>query len=156
MKNKTTQQLEEEINLLKKTIYELHKEVITHRQYFKQRAAGEVSGYTTIPNLTPATVEQIERGNLLVIETSDGTKRAYLSELLGNINAEDIPDLDASKITSGIFGIERIPNLDASKITSGTFGVARIPAANNSDVAGSGFGGYRYTVSGTTMNLFTS
>ncbi len=31
-----------------------------------------------------------------------------------------------------------------------------IPAAVNSDTAGAGFGGFRYTVSGTALNLFTS
>ncbi|HBC3828673.1 TPA: hypothetical protein ACVU43_003006 [Vibrio parahaemolyticus] len=146
MTDKIIKQLEDEINLLKKTIYELHKEVITHRQYFKQRADGEVSGYTTIPNLIPATAEQVERGNLLVIETSDGTKRAYLSELLGKLVAEDIPDLDASKITTGTLNSGQLP----------TIPVTNIPAAVNSATSGSGFGGYRYTVSGTTLNLFTS
>jgi hypothetical protein len=39
----------------------------------------------------------------------------------------DIPDLNASKITSGTLGTDRIPNLDANKITSGTLNTARIP-----------------------------
>jgi hypothetical protein len=38
-----------------------------------------------------------------------------------------VPNLDASKITSGTFSTSRIPNLDASKITSGTLNAARIP-----------------------------
>jgi hypothetical protein len=37
-----------------------------------------------------------------------------------------VPNLDASKITSGTLGTARIPNLAASKITSGTFANARI------------------------------
>jgi len=44
-----------------------------------------------------------------------------------NLEASDIPSLDASKITSGTFAVARIPNLDASKITSGTLNLARIP-----------------------------
>lgn len=39
----------------------------------------------------------------------------------------DIPILNASKITSGVFDSGRIPSLDASKIVSGTFSTARIP-----------------------------
>lgn len=43
------------------------------------------------------------------------------------ITASDVPNLDASKVTSGTLGTARIPNLSASKITSGTLGIARIP-----------------------------
>ena len=135
---KTIENLEKEIDTLKETIYELHKEVITYRQYFSQRDAGDISGYTTIPNLTPANAEQIERSNLLVIETSDGTKRGYLSELLGKLEADDVPELPATKITSETFGVERIP------------------AAVNSATSGAGFGGFRYIKDGTTLKLFVS
>ena len=38
-----------------------------------------------------------------------------------------VPNLDASKITTGTFSTARIPNLSASKITSGTLNAARIP-----------------------------
>ena len=41
--------------------------------------------------------------------------------------AEDIPNLDAGKITTGTFVDARIPSLNASKITAGLFGVDRIP-----------------------------
>ena len=43
------------------------------------------------------------------------------------IQAADIPNLDASKITTGQFGSSQIPNLDAGKITSGQFEDARMP-----------------------------
>ena len=43
------------------------------------------------------------------------------------IDAANIPNLAASKITSGTLGVDRIPNLNASKITAGTLGVDRIP-----------------------------
>ena len=51
-----------------------------------------------------------------------------------NITSSDIPNLDASKITSGAFGTARIPNLSASKITSGTLGTARIPNLDASKI----------------------
>lgn len=45
----------------------------------------------------------------------------------GELSTANIPDLDASQTTSGVFGTGRIPNLPASQINSGTFDVARIP-----------------------------
>ncbi|MGH8246471.1 MAG: hypothetical protein ACREUU_08565, partial [Gammaproteobacteria bacterium] len=48
------------------------------------------------------------------------------------ILAADVPSLDASKITSGVFDSARIPNLDASKITTGTMDAARLPVASAS------------------------
>lgn len=41
--------------------------------------------------------------------------------------SDDLPDLNASKVTTGIFSTARIPSLDASKITSGVFDPTRIP-----------------------------
>jgi hypothetical protein len=37
-----------------------------------------------------------------------------------DLDAAEIPNLDASKINTGSLGTDRIPNLDASKITTGT------------------------------------
>ena len=45
----------------------------------------------------------------------------------GTLDAARIPNLDASKIASGTLAAARIPSLDSSKITSGTLGVDRIP-----------------------------
>ena len=40
----------------------------------------------------------------------------------------DIPNLPATKITSGSLDVARIPNLDAAKITTGTISGARLPS----------------------------
>lgn len=50
------------------------------------------------------------------------------------IPVDQIPPLDASKISSGVFDEERIPNLDASKITSGTLAADRIPELDASKI----------------------
>jgi hypothetical protein len=50
----------------------------------------------------------------------------------GTINASRMPNLDAGKVNSGSFSTSRIPNLDASKITSGTLNAARIPNLSSS------------------------
>ena len=52
------------------------------------------------------------------------------------IASSHIPNLAASKITSGTLADARIPSLAASKITSGTFAAARIPIATASAVGG--------------------
>lgn len=44
-----------------------------------------------------------------------------------SITATDVPNLSASKITSGTFATSHIPNLDASKITSGKISASRMP-----------------------------
>ena len=70
------------------------------------------------------------------------TKARDISSLIGSsgqiendkitLDANEIPNLDAGKITSGSLGADIIPNLSADKITSGTFADARI---SNSSVS---------------------
>ena len=66
------------------------------------------------------------------------TKARDLANLIsGGLTANEIPDLPASKITSGTLASARlslsasdIPNLDTAKITSGTFADARLASSN--------------------------
>jgi len=48
----------------------------------------------------------------------------------GTLNANVIPALPASKITSGTLGADRVPDLATSKITSGTFADARLSSSS--------------------------
>jgi hypothetical protein len=52
----------------------------------------------------------------------------------GTFTTSQIPNLDASKITTGTFTSSQIPNLDASKITTGTFTASQIPNLDASKI----------------------
>jgi hypothetical protein len=52
----------------------------------------------------------------------------------GQFNTDRIPPLDASKVASGVLDLARIPNLPASKITSGQFDPNRIPSLDASKI----------------------
>lgn len=58
-------------------------------------------------------------------ETADSVAAGGIT---GTISSNQIPNLDAGKITTGSFSTDRIPNLNANKITAGVFDVARIPS----------------------------
>lgn len=55
------------------------------------------------------------------ISVANGTTTPAISL---NLTASDIPSLDATKITTGVFGTAQIPGLDATKITSGVLPVS--------------------------------
>lgn len=72
------------------------------------------------------------------------TSLAELIETLRIWCSGKVPDLDASKITTGVLHPDRIPPLDASKIVSGLLEAARIPGSSASapgDYVGVGGGG---------------
>ncbi len=58
------------------------------------------------------------------------------AKITGVLSASNIPNLDASKITSGSINVARIPSLDAAKITTGTLGTDRIPTLAQSKISG--------------------
>jgi hypothetical protein len=55
------------------------------------------------------------------------TSLAQLIEILRLWVSAKVPNLDASKVTTGIFDVDRIPALDASKIATGVLDPARLP-----------------------------
>ena len=61
------------------------------------------------------------------------TKARDISDLLdtnGQVDNNDIANVDASKVSTGTLDTARVPNLDTSKITTGTLSADRID--NNS------------------------
>ena len=78
------------------------------------------SGGSSGDGLTPAQVESLIRGSVQDWAETGNTDAIPISK---------IPNLAASKVTSGTFDVARIPNLDGNKITSGTIGDNRIPAS---------------------------
>jgi hypothetical protein len=82
-------------------------------------------GTNTYPILFQG-VSSIDSGDVATVEIIAGN--AYVGKyIIDVLEASQIPDLDASKIKTGVFATARIPNLDAAKIDSGTFNPARIP-----------------------------
>lgn len=63
--------------------------------------------------------------------------------LIKAVTVASLPDLPASKITSGVLNVARVPNLDASKITSGAFNAARVPNLDASKITSGTLNGWR-------------
>lgn len=80
--------------------------------------------------------DKVDKNNAITAGTK--TKITYDSKGLVTAGADlvstDIPNLDASKITTGTFTDERIPNLNASKINAGTLGSDIIPTLSPSKI----------------------
>ena len=51
-----------------------------------------------------------------------------------SLDAAEIPNLDTAKITTGTLADARVPDLNASKITAGTLADARVPNLNTSKI----------------------
>lgn len=83
---------------------------------------------TTSGSISATLQDQVKNRVFASPDLSDGTPtfRALV--------ANDIPSLNASKITTGALDPGRIPSLDASKITTGTFSPSLIPNLSASKI----------------------
>ena len=91
-----------------------------------QNASTDIPGLLTCGTVSATTYQNIQPSYIPDLDASKITTGVFVTDR--------IPDLDASKISSGVFVTGRIPNLDASKITSGEFDTALIPNLDASKI----------------------
>ena len=75
-------------------------------------------------------LDAAEIPNLPASKITSGT----LNNARISLDAAEIPNLDTGKITTGTLADARVPNLNASKITAGTLADARVPNLNASKI----------------------
>ena len=93
--------------------------------------------------------QHVDLSNLNASNLTSGTvPNARIS-----LDAAEIPNLPASKITSGSFADGRIPNLSTSKITSGSFADARIPSLAASKITSGTFANGRISSGSVTQHV---
>jgi hypothetical protein len=62
------------------------------------------------------------------------TSGAFDLARIPTMDTDHVPSLDAAKTTSGAFDTARIPSLDAGKITSGTLDLSRVPTMDTDHI----------------------
>ncbi len=89
---------------------------------------------------------------LTVAGTLTATSFAGSGAGLTGLIAGQIPNLDASKITSGFLAAGRIPNLDAGQISTGILGLARIPNLDAAKITSGSLGDARLSANVALRN----
>lgn len=105
-----------------------------------QNTSGNAGTASQWANARTLTVDGDMTGNVSI----DGSQNVTLT-LAADLEAADIPDLSANKITSDTLVTDRIPDLSANKITSDTLHVDRIPDIGASKIDAGTFGTGNYT-----------
>lgn len=136
--------------LIEEDIPNLGANKVTYGKFHIDRIPTGLTGTTvalgnhthTLQQLSNVSINTVAAGHFLrydglnwknVLLTAEDIPNLPASKVSsGVLSLDRIPDLPASKITSGIFAVARIPDLPASKITSGVFNIARIPTGTTS------------------------
>ena len=90
---------------------------------------------SAINELAAVTNSSFIRDQLSVVTSGGGAHSSLtydantgrFSFVVNTLTPNDIPELDASKVPTGVFNAAQIPNLDASKITTGIIDLDRLP-----------------------------
>jgi hypothetical protein len=86
------------------------------------RLEGSTNPQLTLTQAGRLSVSELEGNGSLITDIN-------ASNVIGTLDTDRIPNLDTSKITTGIFADARIPNLNANKITDGTISSSVLPAS---------------------------
>ncbi len=98
-------------------------------------------GLSLPPEMTVSNSPVTSTGTLTATWASQGANKIFASPdgaagapSFRTMTSNDVPNLDASKITTGTLSSAQIPNLDASKITTGVLNTAQIPNLDASKI----------------------
>lgn len=153
MSESTIKDLELKVEALEVLVKKVKNELSINKQLLQRSAGVEPTSSIAIGELTAITADEMSDNPQLVFEHATGTKRGYLSQLIEDVLME-LPSAASQKEVDE--GIDDSKSVTPLTLRDTKFIHGQIPSATNRDTAGNGFGGFRYTTSGTTLNLFTS